>query len=91
MEKYLEVKSPFFTISRFIHSSAYFCYSGSGERTVIQEPVANPLKIGGSIFILKVYVLVTAVAPVRAYRHTQGIAQFYSFTGNIQQEKVCIK
>ncbi|XP_064604834.1 cadherin-like and PC-esterase domain-containing protein 1 [Liolophura sinensis] len=60
---------------------------GSGGRSVIQESVQNPLKIGDSLFVLKVYVLVTAVTPVRAYRHTQGIAQFYSFTGSIQQEK----
>ncbi|KAI0234441.1 Cadherin-like and PC-esterase domain-containing protein 1 [Lamellibrachia satsuma] len=47
----------------------------SQESGVVQQYIDNPLLLHGEPFSLRVYVLVTSVAPLRAYIHSEGIVQ----------------
>jgi hypothetical protein len=44
--------------------------------TVVQRYIERPFLIGGKKFDLRVYVLITSVDPLRAYRFSDGIVKF---------------
>jgi len=45
----------------------------SSKRGVIQQYISNPLHVFGQPVNLRVYVIVTSIAPLRAYVHNEGL------------------
>jgi hypothetical protein len=44
----------------------------SSKRGVIQQYISNPLLVFGQPLNLRIYVVVTSIAPLRAYVHNEG-------------------
>jgi hypothetical protein len=45
----------------------------SSKRGVIQQYISNPLLVFGQPLNLRIYVIVTSIAPLRAYVHNEGL------------------
>jgi hypothetical protein len=45
----------------------------SSKRGVIQQYISNPLLVFGQPLNLRIYVVVTSIAPLRAYVHNEGL------------------
>ncbi|CAG2100173.1 unnamed protein product [Medioppia subpectinata] len=57
------------------------------KRAVIQQYVANPLHIFGQPVNLRLYVIVTSMAPLRAYVHSEGLV-FHRYEQNKNFKKI---
>ncbi|CAG2162722.1 unnamed protein product [Oppiella nova] len=57
------------------------------KRGVIQQYIANPLLVFGQPVSLRLYVIVTSMAPLRAYVHSEGLV-FHRYEENRNYKKI---
>ena len=69
---YLIHLSPYFSHVLILCSICRF----ASKRAVVQQYFPSPLLLFGMPFSLRAYVLVTSVAPLRAYLHTEGLVNY---------------
>ncbi|RWS03278.1 cadherin-like and PC-esterase domain-containing protein 1, partial [Dinothrombium tinctorium] len=59
----------------------------SYKRAVVQQLIPNPLLIFGSPINLRVYVLITSIAPLRAFVHSEGLV-YHRFDATKNYKKI---